>query len=61
MDYHVVRVALSRIDWSETEFQIWARRYVNCGLGFKIPQLKLRFKIEGIVNHDRVLHGRPEL
>lgn len=61
MDYHLVRVALSRIEWSETEFHIWARKYMNAGLGEMVKNLKLRLKTEGLINHDRVLNNRSEL
>ena len=61
MDYHLVRVALSRIDRSQMEFEIWASRYINVGLSEKVKNLKIRFKTEGLINHDRVLNNRSGL
>lgn len=56
-----VRYALSRIDWAETVCRIWMLEYTRCGLVHKLPNLELRFKLEGLINHDRVLHDREQI
>ena len=55
-----VRYALSRIDWAETLCSVWVLQYTRSGLFHKIPNLHLKCKVEGLINHDRVLHDRHQ-
>lgn len=55
-----IRYALDRIVWAETQFQIWKNSYIRSGLISYIPRLKLKYKLEGLINHDRVLHDRKQ-